>query len=433
MYRLISKLIVYRKAAEDDILSRMSELFKSFDGEYNTEELISDSFEIINRLLDLSTLNGFDRNLWRCYLSYLIAMTETPFTLVAEKTGSVEGTVNEFVLNDLRIFKGLFDYDFSEIEEALNITCFSTVSDYHSVAKNDRVVNLNVSEKVKTLSLEITEADDESELYEIVMKFYKNYGVGELGMNKAFRVQESETDILEPVAADSDVKLADIIGYEKQKVQLTTNTEAFINGCGANNVLLYGDAGTGKSTSIKALINEYYDDGLRMIEIYKHQFRYLPAILAKIKNRNYRFIIYMDDLSFEEFEIEYKYLKAVIEGGLEVKPENVLIYATSNRRHLIRETWSDRSDMTKDDIHRSDTMQEKLSLSSRFGLTIGYFNPSREEFYEIVKALASDNQEIQLSEQELLAEADRWEMRHGGKSGRTARQFIDYLSGAKKL
>ena len=433
MYRLISKLIVYRKAAEDDILSRMSELFKSFDGEYNTEELISDSFEIINRLLDLSTLNGFDLNLWRCYLSYLIAMTETPFTLVAEKTGSVEGTVNEFVLNDLRIFKSLFDYDFSEIEEALNITCFSTVSDYHSVAKNDRVVNLNVSEKVKTLSLEITEADDESELYEIVMKFYKNYGVGELGMNKAFRVQESETDILEPVAADSDVRLADIIGYEKQKVQLTANTEAFINGCGANNVLLYGDAGTGKSTSIKALINEYYDDGLRMIEIYKHQFRYLPAILAKIKNRNYRFIIYMDDLSFEEFEIEYKYLKAVIEGGLEVKPENVLIYATSNRRHLIRETWSDRSDMTKDDIHRSDTMQEKLSLSSRFGLTIGYFNPSREEFYEIVKALASDNQEIQLSEQELLAEADRWEMRHGGKSGRTARQFIDYLSGAKKL
>ncbi|MGP1441310.1 MAG: ATP-binding protein [Anaerovoracaceae bacterium] len=433
MYRLISKLIVYRKAAEDDILSRMSELFKSFDGEYNAEELISDSFEIINRLLDLSTLNGFDRNLWRCYLSYLIAMTETPFTLVAEKTGSVEGTVNEFVLNDLRIFKSLFDYDFSEIEEALNITCFSTVSDYRSVAKNDRVVNFNVSEKVKTLSLEITEADDESELYEIVMKFYKNYGVGELGMNKAFRVQESETDILEPVAADSDVRLEDIIGYEKQKMQLTANTEAFINGCGANNVLLYGDAGTGKSTSIKALINEYYDDGLRMIEIYKHQFRYLPAILAKIKNRNYRFIIYMDDLSFEEFEIEYKYLKAVIEGGLEVKPENVLIYATSNRRHLIRETWSDRSDMTKDDIHRSDTMQEKLSLSSRFGLTIGYFNPSREEFYEIVKALASDNQEIQLSEQELLAEADRWEMRHGGKSGRTARQFIDYLSGAKKL
>lgn len=433
MYRLISKLIVYRKAAEDDILSRMSELFKSFDGEYNAEELISDSFEIVNRLLDLSTLNGFDRNLWRCYLSYLIAMTETPFTLVAEKTGSVEGTVNEFVLNDLRIFKGLFDYDFSEIEEALNITCFSTVSDYHSVAKNDRVVNLNVSEKVKTLSLEITEADDESELYEIVMKFYKNYGVGELGINKAFRVHESETDILEPVAASSDVRLADIIGYEKQKMQLTANTEAFINGCGANNVLLYGDAGTGKSTSIKALINEYYDDGLRMIEIYKHQFRYLPAILAKIKNRNYRFIIYMDDLSFEEFEIEYKYLKAVIEGGLEVKPENVLIYATSNRRHLIRETWSDRSDMTKDDIHRSDTMQEKLSLSSRFGLTIGYFNPSREEFYEIVKALASDNQEIQLSEQELLAEADRWEMRHGGKSGRTARQFIDYLSGAKKL
>ena len=141
----------------------------------------------------------------------------------------------------------------------------------------------------------------------------------------------------------------------------------------------------------------------------------------------------MDDLSFEECETEYKYLKAVIEGGLEVKHENVLIYATSNRRHLIRETWTDRSDISNDDIHRSDTMQEKLSLSSRFGVSIGYFNPSREEFYEIVEALALKNPQIQLSGEELFAEADRWEMRHGGRSGRTAQQFIDYIAGVKRL
>lgn len=438
MYRLVSKLIIYRKATEDDILCRMSELFKKFDGKYENvkyvnDDLISDSFEIVNRLLDLATCNGFDNNLWHCYISYLLAMTETPFTLVSEKTGVVDGTVNEFVLNDLRIFKDLFDYDFSKIETALNISCFSTISNYHSVSKNDRVVNMNVSEKIKALSLEIAETDDESELYKVIMNFYRNYGVGELGINRAFRVQEDEAEILKPVTANSDVRFADIIGYERQKAQLAENTEAFVKGHNANNVLLYGDAGTGKSTSIKALINEYYDDGLRMIEVYKHQFKYLPAILAKIKNRNYRFIIYMDDLSFEEFETEYKYLKAVIEGGLEVKQENVLIYATSNRRHLIRETWTDRSDISNDDIHRSDTMQEKLSLSSRFGVSIGYFNPSREEFYEIVEALALKNPQIQLSGEELFAEADRWEMRHGGRSGRTAQQFIDYIAGVKRL
>lgn len=199
----------------------------------------------------------------------------------------------------------------------------------------------------------------------------------------------------------------------------------------ANNVLLFGDSGTGKSTSIKAILNEYYPQGLRMVEIYKHQFQDLSAVISIIKNRNYRFIIYMDDLSFEEFEIEYKYLKAVIEGGLETKPENVLIYATSNRRHLIRETWSDRSDMSDDELHRSDTMQEKLSLVNRFGISINYSSPSVQEYYEIVRRLAAEHPQITLSDEELCLEASRWEMRHGGISGRTAQQFIDYLAGKK--
>ena len=135
----------------------------------------------------------------------------------------------------------------------------------------------------------------------------------------------------------------------------------------------------------------------------------------------------MDDLSFEEFEIEYKYLKAVIEGGLEIKPDNVLIYATSNRRHLIRETWSDRSDMSKDELHRSDTMQEKLSLVARFGISIGFLSPNQKEFFGIVKGLASKYPEITLTEEELLQKANAWEIAHGGKSGRTAQQFITYL------
>ncbi len=166
-----------------------------------------------------------------------------------------------------------------------------------------------------------------------------------------------------------------------------------------------------------------------MIEIYKHQFQDLSSVIAKIKNRNYRFIIYMDDLSFEEFEIEYKFLKAVIEGGVETKPENILIYATSNRRHIIRETWSDRDDVkVENGMHQSDTMEEKLSLVNRFGVTINFSKPSQKEFFHIVIELAR-RAGVGLSDEELCAEANKWELSHGGISGRTAQQFVNYLAG----
>ncbi len=181
--------------------------------------------------------------------------------------------------------------------------------------------------------------------------------------------------------------------------------------------------------SIKALINEYYGAGLRMIEIHKHQFQALSSIIARIKNRAYHFIIFIDDLSFEESELEYKYLKSVIEGGLESRPANVLIYATSNRRHLIKETWRDRADMEHDgDIHHSDTMEEKLSLVERFGVTIHYGNPTPQEYRQIIVALAA-RQGVTLSEAQLNQEAGAWEIRHGGVSGRTAQQYVDYLAG----
>jgi predicted AAA+ superfamily ATPase len=226
------------------------------------------------------------------------------------------------------------------------------------------------------------------------------------------------------------VLLDDLVGYEIQKKKLVENTEAFVSGKKANNVLLFGDSGTGKSTSIKAIVNQYYDDGLRMIEIYKHQFKYLSTIIAEIKNRNYKFIIYMDDLSFEEHEIEYKFLKAVIEGGVETRPDNILIYATSNRRHLIKESWNDRNDQDNaNDKHHSDTIEEKLSLVNRFGVTISYSKPTQKEYFDIVIYLAR-RAGIEMSDEELCAGANQWELSHGGISGRTAQQYINYLLGS---
>ena len=164
--------------------------------------------------------------------------------------------------------------------------------------------------------------------------------------------------------------------------------------------------------------------------MYKHQFQDLNDVITQIKNRNYKFIIYMDDLSFEDFEIEYKYLKAVIEGGLEKKPKNVLIYATSNRRHLIKESFSDKDDR-REDLHSGDTVQEKLSLVSRFGVTIFFAAPDKKQFQNIVKTLA-DRYGVQMAEEELLLEANKWELAHGGLSGRCAQQFIDYILGKKE-
>ncbi len=223
------------------------------------------------------------------------------------------------------------------------------------------------------------------------------------------------------------MNLSDLVGYEIPKKKLTDNTDAFVEGRKANNCLLFGDAGTGKSSCIKAIANEYYEKGLRVIEVYKHQFQDLNHVIGLIKNRNYRFIIYMDDLSFEEFETEYKYLKAVIEGGLEKKPENVLIYATSNRRHLIRENYRDKEEV-RQDMHTSDTVQEKLSLVYRFGVTIYFGAPDKKQFQEIVEVLAQ-REGVKLSREELASQANQWELSHGGLSGRSAQQFIDYLSG----
>ncbi len=435
MYREISKLIIYTDTNKDSILSSLGQIFERFDKKLSTpEQLRSDIYVQVRRLLEIATKYGFDNNLWHNYLTYLIITDENPFSLTYEKAGKQQGTVNTFAVNDFTVFKNLFDFDFSKIEAELGINCFSVLSNYHAISKREQIYNKNVSEKVRALSAQLEKAKDGEAVFEAVADFYKSYGVGMYGLNKAFRLEGDESGVtMRPITNMEPVSLDDLVGYELQKKMLVENTEAFVNGRGANNVLLYGDSGTGKSTSIKAIVNKYYDSGLRMIEIYKHQFRYLSRIISEIKNRNYRFIIYMDDLSFEEQEIEYKYLKAIIEGGVETKPDNVLIYATSNRRHLIKETWKDRTDSEiNGDIHRSETIEEKLSLVNRFGLSIGYMKPSRDEFDGIVMELVARHGNINMSREEILLEAHRWEMRNGGISGRTAQQFVNHLCGQRK-
>ncbi len=432
MYREIAKLIMYGDMDRACILYQFGEIFRRFDEKSSSKpELIKDIYTQLKRLLIVATDYGFNHNLWHNYLTFFMVTNENPFSLTCEKVGANDGSVNHFAKNDFRVFKNLFDFDFSAIEEELGIDCFSQLSDYRAIGKKELMYNKNVSEKIIALSAQLEQAADENAFFDCVTAFYRDFGVGMFGLNKAFRIREqAEGEIgFLPINNMDKVMLDDLVGYELQKKKLVDNTRAFVEGRKANNVLLFGDSGTGKSTSIKAIVNAFYPQGLRMIEIYKHQFKDLSNVIAQIKNRNYKFVIYMDDLSFEEFEVEYKFLKAVIEGGVETKPENILIYATSNRRHLIKETWNDRGDIEVDNgMHRSDTMEEKLSLVNRFGVTINYAKPSQKEYFHIVLELAH-RQGIAMSDEELKAEANKWELSHGGISGRTAQQFVNYLDG----
>ena len=427
----IREFILYRDFEQGELLEKMTMLMEDIshpkvlygkDGEY---------FACIHQLVEMAGTYGFAGNLWHDYLTYLLVNHENAFSTACEIVGPVEGTINAFAMHDFEIFKQLYDFDLKELEKIYPSVDSSLITDYQNINEGSKVFNKRIRDRICTLAQKLAKAESTEEFMDDMVQFYKEFGVGKLGLHKAFRIDGTVTPArIVPITNIAHVHLDDLVGYEIAKKKLIDNTEAFVQGRPANNCLLFGDAGTGKSSSIKGILNQYYDQGLRIIEAYKHQFKDLNDIIAQVKNRNYKFIIYMDDLSFEEFEIEYKYLKAVIEGGLEKKPDNILIYATSNRRHLVREKFSDKEER-RDDLHSSDTVQEKLSLVARFGVSIFFCAPDKKQFQNIVKTLAERHQ-VEMPEEELLLEANKWELQHGGLSGRTAQQFIDYLCGKNK-
>ena len=420
----ISELVIYRNLKHEDLFEDMAGLMG-----LGKEGQKADPFACAGELVELAVEYGFEGNLWHCFLALCLADNENAYTTTCEIRGNAGGTLDMLAKNDYRIFKALFDYDLETLEPA---AMWKEIAHYRPSRQESRVFNRRIRDRIVDLAVLLEQSEDENEFQSHMAAFYGEYGVGKFGLNKAFRIIEKEEEhkvIIDPIINVEHIYFKDIVGYEMQKKKLIENTEAFISGKEANNVLLFGDAGTGKSSSVKAILNEYYGQGLRMIEVYKHQFKALSEVLEQIKDRNYKFIIYMDDLSFEEYELEYKYLKAILEGGLGKRPKNVLIYATSNRRHLIREKFSDKRELD-DDLHNTDTVQEKLSLAARFGVTIYYGSPDKFQFQGIVKALA-EKYHLDMPEEELLLEANKWEISHGGLSGRTASQFITHLLGRK--
>ena len=425
----LEECILYRDFEHGETLKTMAALINGEGESLNSRT--ADFYRCTGEMVELAGMYGFSGNLWHNYLTFLLVNHENAFSTASEIRGKVEGSINEVALHDFSIFKELYDFDLHKLDEELGTQCCRILCSYQAADGNSKLFNSRIRDRICTMSKTLAKAESTAEFMEDRVQFYKDFGVGKLGLHKAFRIEHDENGkaVIAPITRIAHVNLDDLVGYAIPKQKLIENTEAFVRGRKANNCLLFGDAGTGKSSSIKGILNRYYDEGLRIIEVYKHQFQDLNDVIAQIKNRNYKFIIYMDDLSFEEFEIEYKYLKAVIEGGLEKKPDNILIYATSNRRHLVREKASDKLEiMDDDDLHSSDTVQEKLSLVYRFGVRIYFGAPDKKEFQNIVRVLASRHH-VDMPDDQLMLEANKWELSHGGMTGRTAQQFIDYLLG----
>ena len=330
MHHLLSNIIVYQRTKEDPVLQGIASICRKLEkagkkplSVKEKDKLRAKAFDQVHAIMETGTTYGFEKNLWHGYIAFCLRTDENPLALVSEKKGMPEGSASGFALHDFAVIKDLMHYDFTELEKALDIDCFTVLNKYQSVRKNDRMYYSYISVIVNRMSEKLGNAESPEEFREAVDEFYAGYGVGMFGLNKAFRISNhiDGTPELVPINNLDAVNYDDLVGYETQKKQVSDNTQAFIEGRAANNVLLYGDSGTGKSTSVHALIREYYSSGLRMIDLGKSDRNRLPELLSEIKKRNYKFVIFMDDLSFEEDESDYKELKAMLEGALESREE----------------------------------------------------------------------------------------------------------------
>ena len=346
------------------------------------------------------------------YLSKCILTDDNAFTRAACacKAGELSKSILDAVKFDLMKLESLASVTTQDIEESI------TDDDIKEMLKT--VPRWENGSAIAPLS------DNWNEQLDELISYHKINGYGPYAKHIAFTWRDNQ---IKPISVTDLITLGDLKNYENQRQRVIDNTESFIAGHPANNVLLYGDRGTGKSSTVHALLNEYHNQGLRMIEIPKSAVADLGLIREQLVKSPMKFIIYIDDLSFDSNDTSFSELKAALEGSLTGKQPNILIYATSNRRHLIKENFSDR----ENDVNRGDTMQEQLSLSDRFGLTITFLNPNKFEYQDIVKKIALDRN-LNVDMEHLCFKAEQWATRRGGRSPRCAKQFVDFVEGCEQ-
>lgn len=407
----LQKIMTCRNILSDNTIKLWVE---SLDQPQNS----SISYNFIALLIQRAEKLGLHGNLFRAYLIHLLSYGDNLAAKTSEQNyGKIGTSLYTAFCQDMEIIFTLLNTKPSSI---LPTTLLDDYQPSKLAAPSPRTL---LEESIATASCG-------KELADLLLEHYEHYGYGDIASHKAFRWDSSSHKLL-GISHFENIALKDLIGYERQKEMLAGNTEAFIAGKPANNVLLVGARGTGKSSSVKALANAYYEQGLRILQATKAQLTDLPKIMDTLRQiSSKKFIIFLDDLSFEEYEVEYKYLKSAIEGGVEGRPENVLIYATSNRRHLIKETWKDRHD-EQDELYRNDSVNETMSLSDRFGIILNYIAPNQTEYLEIIDTRLK-RAGIELDAEELRIQALRWEITHSGRSGRIAQQFVDHYLGTQK-
>ncbi len=413
-FKPLEQLILYRSLLDDPVISLCRKIV--------SQDIIEDKAALYCEAC-AHLFSYYDKmpvlpDLWQNYILGKVIADENPFSLACERdTDKINPSILEAAKHDLTILYQLINYKWQALGKSLDLPAelwFESNKENNYTAFS---INPVYAYALKELVQSIT---DQAQLFSRFISFYHHNGCGEIAVYRAFCWDGR----LKGLACPDPVRFENLIGYEDQIQALRKNTEAFLNRQGGNHVLLFGDKGTGKSSSVKALLDEYGGRNLRMIELQRQQLAELNAIIDLLRRRSGFYIVFIDDLSFEDFEVEYKYLKSHIEGSLQAPAENVRLYVTSNRRHLIRENWGDRQH--QDDVHGRETQQEKLSFADRFGLTLTYTSPLQKEYLVMVREMARQ-EGLKINAEVLDRLAIQWELRYHGRSGRTARQFINDL------
>jgi hypothetical protein len=421
-YTDLRNLVVFRDLLEDAVIQKLIEVSEierkiaSVNKGETRRALEYTQSELANLLIQQAEKQGMSGNILPAYIVHLLAEGGNTAAKTIEAVGEYGNGLLESMDDDMSI---LIPYLRVKTSEVLG-NDYYYLDDYQP-AKIER------NKLENYLQNRLVQLKTTTSMARHLLKHYKKYGSGMLARYTAFRIGTGGTLI--GIADFPVFAWDDLLGYEDQKYKLLTNTQNFMEGRPANNVLLTGARGTGKSTGVKALAAMFAADGLRLIQITRDQLELVAPVLEKLNEiRSKKFILFFDDLSFDEGESSYKYLKSAIDGSVTAQPDNVLIYATSNRRHLLKETWSDRNDALEAEVYRQDSANESISLSDRFGLILHYSTPSQDEYLQIIDHELR-KAGVRLSPEELRLQGIRWEMEHSGRNGRIANQFVKWYLG----
>lgn len=368
--------------------------------EYIKSLMERDSYNLLRGMVRFAETEGVTDDCIKEYVASLLANDENIVSGILQRGGKVGQDLMRMLNSDIAaVYKNLFEKKTIKYKASGNPTGYC----------NEYISSIRA----------LTYSQNAQELTERLLEHYKTLGCGITAKYIAFKYD----GMLEGVSDVDLISFDSLVGIDYQRDMLIDNTRAFISGKAANNVLLFGDRGTGKSSSVKALLNMFHKDGLRLIEIPKQYIKNIPKLSKYLAGKPHKYIIFLDDLSFETHESEYRDLKIAMDGQLQANPDNVIIYATSNRRHLIRETWADRDG---GEVHRNDQMQETMSLAERFGLSLVFSAPNQKEYLNIVRSMLKEKG-IEMTG-ELEKQAIVWQMNYGGRNGRCAKQFIASLA-----